>query len=77
MIPRARTLGKTEGIMKAIVDAKTDRILGCTLLCAHSSWGSDYNGANGDAGSIPLHRRDGVLTHPTMTERLNLLFANF
>jgi pyruvate/2-oxoglutarate dehydrogenase complex dihydrolipoamide dehydrogenase (E3) component len=32
-IPRARTLGRTDGLLKAIVDAKTDRILGCSLWC--------------------------------------------
>jgi pyruvate/2-oxoglutarate dehydrogenase complex dihydrolipoamide dehydrogenase (E3) component len=32
-IPRAKILGQTDGIMKAIVDISTERILGCSLLC--------------------------------------------
>ncbi len=33
-IPRARILGKTEGLLKAVVDPKTGAILGCALHCA-------------------------------------------
>ena len=32
-IPRAKTLGQTDGLMKAIIDTETGRILGCSLLC--------------------------------------------
>lgn len=32
-IPRARTSGQTDGLLKAIVDSETGRILGCSLLC--------------------------------------------
>ena len=32
-IPRAKTLGQTDGLLKAIVDVQTDRILGCSLFC--------------------------------------------
>ena len=34
---KARELGKTAGFIKAIVDAKTDEILGATALCEHGS----------------------------------------
>ena len=36
-IPRARTLGQTEGIFKAIIDRRTDKILGCTLFGPEAS----------------------------------------
>lgn len=36
-IPRARLINETEGFLKAIVDAKTNKILGATLFCAESS----------------------------------------
>ena len=32
-VPRAKTLGQTDGLLKAIVDTETGRILGCSLLC--------------------------------------------
>ena len=34
--PRSRILGSTEGVLKAVIDAKTDEILGCTLFGAES-----------------------------------------
>lgn len=36
-IPRARTLGDTDGLFKVVVDADTDKILGCTLFGPESS----------------------------------------
>lgn len=74
-IPRANTLGKTDGLLKAIVDTKTDRILGCSLLC------HEAGEAISTVQMVMLARmpytvlRDGVLTHPTMTEGLNMLFS--
>ena len=35
-IPRANVDSKPEGILKAIIDKKTDAILGCVLLCERS-----------------------------------------
>ncbi len=73
-IPRAKTLHETVGTWKAVVDAGTDEILGVSLL-------------GGSAGEViaavqvamlahlPYQQlRDAVLTHPTMSEGLNLLF---
>ncbi|MBW4692077.1 MAG: mercuric reductase [Lyngbya sp. HA4199-MV5] len=74
-IPRARTLGKTDGLLKAIVDAKTDRILGCSLLC-HAAGEMISTVQMVTQAQMPYTvLRDGVLTHPTMTEGLNLLFS--
>lgn len=36
-VPRARTLGDTNGLFKVVVDADTDKILGCTLFGPDSS----------------------------------------
>jgi pyruvate/2-oxoglutarate dehydrogenase complex dihydrolipoamide dehydrogenase (E3) component len=33
-IPRARTTGQTDGLLKAIIEKDTQRILGCTILAA-------------------------------------------
>jgi probable pyridine nucleotide-disulfide oxidoreductase len=74
-IPRAQTLGQTDGLLKAIVDAKTDQILGCSLLC-HTAGEMISTVQMVMQAQMPYTvLRDGVLTHPTMTEGLNLLFS--
>jgi probable pyridine nucleotide-disulfide oxidoreductase len=74
-IPRAKTLGKTDGLMKAIVDTQTDRILGCSLLC-HAAGEAISTVQMVMQAQMPYTvLRDGVLTHPTMTEGLNMLFS--
>ncbi len=74
-IPRAKTLGQTDGLLKAIVDAQTDRILGCSLLC-HAAGEMISTVQMVMQAQMPYTvLRDGVLTHPTMTEGLNLLFS--
>jgi probable pyridine nucleotide-disulfide oxidoreductase len=74
-IPRAKTSGRTDGLLKAIVDPQTGRILGCTLFCyAAGEMISTVQMVM--LAQIPYTAlRDGVLTHPTMTEGLNMLFA--
>jgi pyruvate/2-oxoglutarate dehydrogenase complex dihydrolipoamide dehydrogenase (E3) component len=62
-------------LLKAIVDAKTDRILGCSLLC-HAAGEMISTVQMVMQAQMPYTvLRDGVLTHPTMTEGLNLLFS--
>ena len=74
-IPRANTLGKTDGLLKAIVDTQTDRILGCSLLC-HAAGEAISTVQMVMQAQMPYTvLRDGVLTHPTMTEGLNMLFS--
>jgi probable pyridine nucleotide-disulfide oxidoreductase len=74
-IPRARTLGQTDGLLKAIVDSETGHILGCTLLC-HAAGEVISTVQMVMQAQMPYTvLRDGVLTHPTMTEGLNLLFS--
>lgn len=74
-IPRARTSGKTDGLLKAIADNETGRILGCSLLC-HAAGEMISTVQMGMQAQMPYTvLRDGVLTHPTMTEGLNLLFS--
>ncbi len=74
-IPRARTLGQTDGLLKAIVDTETGRILGCSLLC-HAAGEVISTVQMVMQAQLPYTvLRDGVLTHPTMTEGLNLLFS--
>ena len=74
-IPRARVIGEIEGIMKAIVDAKTNKILGCTLLSPESSELINIISIAMRANLDYTFIRDNIFTHPTMSEALNDLFA--
>jgi pyruvate/2-oxoglutarate dehydrogenase complex dihydrolipoamide dehydrogenase (E3) component len=74
-VPRAKTLGQTDGLMKAIVDTETGRILGCSLLC-HAAGEVISTVQMVMQAQMPYTvLGDGVLTHPTMTEGLNMLFS--
>lgn len=72
---RAQILEQTEGILKAVVDAETNRILGCTLLCAFSSELINLVQIAINANLDYTVLRDNIYTHPTMSEALNDLFA--
>lgn len=74
-IPRAKTLGETDGILKAIVEVETQKILGCTLFCPEA--GEMINTvAFAVKNNMPATSlRDFIFTHPSMSESLNDLFA--
>ncbi|MEI2580189.1 mercuric reductase [Scytonema sp. PRP1] len=74
-VPRARTVGRTDGLLKAIVDTETGRILGCSLLCHEAGEVISTVQMVMQAQMPYTVLRDGVLTHPTMTEGLNMLFS--
>lgn len=74
-VPRARTLSETRGFMKALIDAKSDRILGFAA----------FGTGAGEVMSVVqvimivdlpfMVLRDAVFTHPTLAEGLVFLFA--
>lgn len=74
-IPRARTLGQTEGVWKAVLDRKTGRILGVALLGTEASEAIAVVQMAMLAGLDFTAVRDAVITHPTIAEGLNLLFT--
>ncbi|MCC5646281.1 mercuric reductase [Nostoc sp. CHAB 5824] len=74
-VPRAKTLGQTDGLLKAIVDTETGRILGCSLLCHEAGEVISTVQMVMQAQMPYTVLRDGILTHPTMTEGLNILFS--
>ena len=74
-IPRARVINEIEGVMKAVVDAKTNKILGCTLLCTESSEIINIVSTAINTGQDYTFLRDNIFTHPTMSEALNDLFS--
>jgi probable pyridine nucleotide-disulfide oxidoreductase len=74
-IPRARLINETEGFLKAIVDEKTNKILGATLFCAESSEVINFVSMAIQTGQDFSFLRDHIFTHPTMSEALNDLFS--
>ncbi len=75
-VARAKELGESGGIMKAIVNPSNGKILGCSIL-----------GVNGGeiAAMIQIAMmgnlkytdlKDGIFAHPTLAESLNNLFSN-
>lgn len=74
-VVRARIEGNTDGLLKTVVDTKTNQILGCTLFCAgaHEMINTVQVAINGGLHYQQL--RDAIYTHPSMTEALNDLYA--
>ena len=73
---RTRTIAESRGFMKALVGAHHDRIVGFTMLGPEAG---EVMAAVQTAmlGDVPYPvLRDAILTHPTMAEGLNALFAN-
>jgi pyruvate/2-oxoglutarate dehydrogenase complex dihydrolipoamide dehydrogenase (E3) component len=74
-VARAVETGETRGLMKAIVDAETQQILGYAVL---GTQGGEIAALVQLAmmGELPYTAlRDGIFAHPTLTESLNNLFA--
>lgn len=74
-IPKAQVLRKTTGLLKAVVDAETDEILGAHLFCSESHEMINLLKLAMDAHLPYPLLRDAIYTHPTMSEALNDLFA--
>jgi pyruvate/2-oxoglutarate dehydrogenase complex dihydrolipoamide dehydrogenase (E3) component len=74
-VPRARTTTQMDGLLKAIIEKSTQRILGCTILAAEAGEMIGTVQAFMIAGMPATKLRDAVLSHPTMVEGFNALFA--
>lgn len=74
-IPKAQVLNQTAGLLKAVIDAKTNKILGVHLFCAESHEIINLIKFAIDAKISYVILRDGIYTHPTMCEAFNDLFA--
>lgn len=73
-VARAMETDETRGMMKAVVDAETDRILGAAILGVQ---GGEVMSVIKTAmmADLPWQElRDAVYAHPTFTESLNNLF---
>lgn len=74
-IPKAQVLGQTEGVLKAVVDGATGKILGVMLFCEESHEMINLVKLAMDLGADYTVLRDQIYTHPTMSETLNELFS--
>jgi pyruvate/2-oxoglutarate dehydrogenase complex dihydrolipoamide dehydrogenase (E3) component len=76
-VARAIEVGDTRGLIKAVVDADTEQILGCAVLGLE---GGEIMAMMEVAMLAKLPYtvlRDGIFAHPTLAESLNTLFSNF
>ena len=76
-VARALEVDETRGLMKAVVDAETEEILGATVLGIE---GGEVMAVFQMAmmGRVKYGvLRDGVFAHPTLAESLNNLFLHF
>ena len=74
-VARAVEIGETRGVLKAVVDARTNLILGCAALAIE---GGEIMAMVQLAmmGGLPYQRlRDDMFAHPTLARGLNNLFA--
>lgn len=74
-VARARTLSETRGLLKAVVDAGTNRILGAAILAPEGGEVMAVIQLAMQAGLPYTTLRDNIYAHPTMAESLNDLFA--
>ena len=74
-VARAIEMDESRGVMKAVVDGGSGKILGCAVLGIE---GGEIMAMIQIAmmGELPYtNLRDGVFAHPTLAESLNTLFA--
>ena len=73
-VPKLQLEFKTAGLLRAIVDLKTNKILGAALFCYNSPEVINIIKTAIDAGLDYTVLRDQIFTHPTVAESLNDLF---
>jgi len=72
---RSRTLSETRGFLKALVEMDSDRILGFAGLAVEAGEIMSSVQIAMIAGLPYTALREAILTHPTLIEGLNFLFA--
>ena len=75
-VARAIEVSETSGLMKIIIDKKTEKILGCTILGIEGGeiMGMIQIAMMGNLKYTAL--QDGIFTHPTLAESLNNVFSH-
>lgn len=73
-VVRSRTLKQTDGMLKAIVNDHSGKIMGCTLFCAEAPEIINIVAMAMKTGQHYTFLRDFIFTHPSTSEGLNELF---
>ena len=73
-VVRSRTLKQTDGMLKAIVNDHSGKIMGCTLFCAEAPEIINIVAMAMKTGQHYTFLRDFIFTHPSMSESFNDLF---
>ncbi|MDG4667364.1 FAD-dependent oxidoreductase [Mycobacterium sp. 236(2023)] len=74
-VPRARIVEQSAGLMKVVVDADTDQVLGAALLSYDSHEVINLVALAMRHGITAAQLRDEIYTHPSMTEAFNQLLG--
>lgn len=70
-MPRPKIVKQPEGLIKFLIDADSDEILGATLFCIDSQELINMVALAMRAGVTAGQLRDGIWTHPSSTEAFN------
>lgn len=70
-MPRPKTVGDPRGLVKIVVDAGTDEILGARLFHVDAQEVINLIALAMRTGTTAAQLRDGIWTHPSSTEALN------
>lgn len=73
-VVRSRTLQQTDGMLKAIINSHSGKIMGCTLFCTDAPELINIVTMAMKTGQHYTFLRDFIFTHPSMSEGLNQLF---
>lgn len=76
-MPRPKIVGDPRGIIKFVVERKTDRILGAALMHVDSQEVINLVAMAMRAGINASTLRDSIFTHPSSTEALNDVLGSF
>lgn len=74
-MPRPKILGNPAGIMKFVIDAETDLVLGAQILSVDAQELINLVALAMRTGATATELRDGIYTHPSSTEALNEVLA--
>ena len=74
-MPRAKIVEETHGLIKVVVDAQSDQILGATVFCVDAQEVINLVALAMRTGTTATQLRDGIWTHPSTTEGLNEVLA--
>ena len=73
-VVRSRTLQQTDGMLKAIINSHSGKIMGCTMFCTDAPELINMVAMAMKTGQTSTFLRDFIFTHPSMSEGLNQLF---